>query len=429
MAASGGATTAWSWGWRLGEAGRLAVVGACLALLATALAVALRAHPPVSGYGLTVGSWLLLQTVLAQAEHRRQARWPHVRHDATVTVVVPSYRESPALLRACVRSLLSQDYDGRLEVIVVDDGSPGEPVTFDELAGLTGPQRQLVTHRLPHNVGKRQAQAWGFRRAGGEFVVTVDSDTELAPDAVDRALALLDDPRVGAATGVALVRNGEAWLPRLINLRYWAAFCQERAAQSRLGVVNCCSGVFSVYRRELLDELLERYLGQRFLGRACTYGDDRHLTNLVLWQGWQVRLAGDAYAWTDAPTRLRHWVKQQERWSKSFYREFLWSLRFAHQRNWYFAYCLVFQLVLPVMFLYGLGRGVWHAGHGHLALAAHYAAMVVLMAWLRGLYGLLRTGQLDFLLMPVYGFLHVLLIFPVRLLAFFTLWDTRWGTR
>jgi len=31
--------------------------------------------------------------------------------------------------------------------------------------------------------------------------------------------------------------------------------------------------------------------------------------------------------------------------------------------------------------------------------------------------------------MPLYGFLHLFLIIPVRLLALFTLWDNRWGTR
>lgn len=39
------------------------------------------------------------------------------------------------------------------------------------------------------------------------------------------------------------------------------------------------------------------------------------------------------------------------------------------------------------------------------------------------------AAEPDFLLMPLYGFLHVGLVFPARLLALVTLWDTRWGTR
>ena len=43
----------------------------------------------------------------------------------------------------------------------------------------------------------------------------------------------------------------------------------------------CCSGPFSAYRKEIIDKVKEKYITQYFLGENCTYGDDRHLTNLV----------------------------------------------------------------------------------------------------------------------------------------------------
>ena len=40
----------------------------------------------------------------------------------------------------------------------------------------------------------------------------------------------------------------------------------------------CCSGPFSAFRGELIRKLKDEYVDQSFLGEACTFGDDRHLT-------------------------------------------------------------------------------------------------------------------------------------------------------
>ena len=64
-------------------------------------------------------------------------------------------------------------------------------------------------------------------------------------------------------------------LTRLIGLRYWSAFHQERAAQSVFDVVMCCSGPAAAYRKELVDRVKDQYVTQVFLGRRCTFGDDR----------------------------------------------------------------------------------------------------------------------------------------------------------
>ncbi|NUP98347.1 MAG: glycosyltransferase [Armatimonadetes bacterium] len=374
-------------------------------------------------------SWRLDETAFAQAEWRRQCACPLPALDVPVTVVVPAYNEDHGILVACVDSILRQSYAGALEVVVVDDGSREPLPDFDQLRPLLRAGRTLTYHRQPTNRGKREAQAVAFAKAQGALIVTVDSDTELAPDAIARATAPFANPRVGAVTGVALVANRDCLLARLIHLRYWSAFHAERAAQSLFGVVTCCSGVFSIYRGELIERLTPRYLAQRFLGKPCHYGDDRHLTNLILAQGYEVKLASDALAWTQAPTSLRVWMKQQLRWSKSFYRELLWSLGFGHRCSWYFLYCLLFQALLPLLLAWGLGRGLVLLAAGDARVALGYLASTAFMAWLRGAYGWWRTREADFLYMPLYGFLHAGLIFPVRLVALLTLWDNRWATR
>lgn len=41
-----------------------------------------------------------------------------------------------------------------------------------------------------------------------------------------------------------------------------------------------------LYRNNLLQQFLEAWYNQKFLGTHCTFGDDRHLTNRMLSMGY-----------------------------------------------------------------------------------------------------------------------------------------------
>ena len=51
------------------------------------------------------------------------------------------------------------------------------------------------------------------------------------------------------------------------------------------------------------------------------------------------------------------------------------------------------------------------------------------IALLRSAYGLMRTRESSFLVFMFYGFVHVLLLIPVRLYALATLRRNHWGSR
>ena len=316
-------------------------------------------------YGALALFHVLMEILLGHANHCRQRRRGPLGVDdgaatpverQSVTVVVPVFNEPPETLRACLSSIAAQDHQS-VEVIVVDDGSANQ----SELRGLYaefGALARWTTIALPENVGKREAHRIAFDRASGEFVVTIDSDTVLHhPDAIRRLLRRFRDPRVGAVTSYVAVGNGERnLLTRLIAVRYWMAFHQERAAQSLFGVMMCCSGPFSAFRRSVVEASKQAYVEQRFLGRRCTYGDDRHLTNLALRDGWRVVFDESVSCLTEAPTSVRGYVRQQVRWNKSFYREALWSLRYlAWRRSPYLLLELMLQILLPFCLLAALG--------------------------------------------------------------------------
>lgn len=260
--------------------------------------------------------------------------------------------------------------------------------------------------------------------------MTLDSDSVLAPDAVRRLTRQFRDPKVGAATGFVDVANiGANLLTRIQRIRYWMAFNQERAAQTRFRTVMCCSGPLGAYRSEVLRAVATDYLNQRYAGVECTYGDDRHLTNLVLGAGYDTVFDTGAVAYTNVPERLRLFLRQQLRWNKSFYRELIWTMPFIASRPWFSRFDLACQVAMPIMLTITAGSALVVGTLGSPSYLLRYLALVALAAFLRASYAAYREHDPRFYLFILYGYVSAFLLMSVRLVALSTLADGRWGTR
>ena len=371
-----------------------------------------------------------LERVYAQRSRRqRRARPDPVPEPAwwpAVDVVIPCFNEDPALLEACCRSVAGQDYRGRLQVWLVDDGSANRDALLAVYERWA--DKGWNVWLLDGNTGKRAAQDEGVRRGGGELVVLMDSDTVLAPDAVRQAAAGFGDDQVGAVSGSIGVLNAPTnLLTRLIYQRYRLRFQVERPAQGFFTSLLCCSGPFAVYRRSLLAELWPRYLNQTFGGVRCTNGDDLHLTNLVLATRRQVLFEPRAVASTWVPRSLPLYLRQQLRWNRSFYRELRWTFAGIRTRHPYLALDVLARALLPLLLAAAL---VLLASEGLLAgweLLAADLSLAVAMLCVSAAFLLVHGASVPFLLL--YGPLHMVLLVPVRGGALLTLASPRWETR
>src|SRR4029077_7444992 len=138
-----------------------------------------------------------------------------------------------------------------------------------------------------------------------EFVVTIDSDTALQPDALVRVVEPLKVEGIGASTGNVLLLNEEQnLLTRMVATYYWVGLNVYKQAQSVIRSVVCCSGCLAAYRATLLREVIDEFQQQRFLGEQCTHSEDRHLTNLVLKRGYDVVYVAEAISYTETPATV-----------------------------------------------------------------------------------------------------------------------------
>ncbi len=104
-----------------------------------------------------------------------------------VSVVTPCFDHGRPL-RECVDSIRAQTYP-EVELIVVDDCST-EAATRSYLAELDGDDDVQVL-RMPRNSGPSAARNRGISQASGRYVLPVDADNLLLPDAIERLVAQL----------------------------------------------------------------------------------------------------------------------------------------------------------------------------------------------------------------------------------------------
>lgn len=104
---------------------------------------------------------------------------------AAVCVVVPVYKAAATLDR-CVQSVLSQQVPGGLQCVLVNDGSPDNSGALCDAWAAKDP-RVRVLHQ--EDLGVSAARNNGMALADSEFLVFLDSDDALRPNALQAALA------------------------------------------------------------------------------------------------------------------------------------------------------------------------------------------------------------------------------------------------
>lgn len=241
-----------------------------------------------------------------------------------IAVIVPCFNEEPEILKIALTSIL--EAKGRKRLLLVDDGSTNGIRGFlEEWSADHG----ATLHCLDENRGKREAIRYAVERlpSSTDFVVMVDSDTVVHPDALIRVVEPLQNPKIGASTGEVQVRNEKSNpLTRSIAAYYWSALNIYKYAQSAIGAVVCCSGCLSAYKPTILRRVMDDFVSQEFLGSPCMLADDRHLTNLTLREGYDVVYVRKAIAYTETPDRLRPFLEQQTRWKRGFISESVYTL-------------------------------------------------------------------------------------------------------
>ncbi|MHA2279454.1 MAG: glycosyltransferase [Promethearchaeota archaeon] len=338
-----------------------------------------------------------------------------------LSIIIPAYNEINHTIQKVVDSVIIQR-NVEVEVFVVDDGS-ASPVVIQDHSKV-----QLLS--LKKNRGKRYAQIHAIRKATSKWIVTVDSDTILDPNALYELYKATVANNWDATTGnVKLLNEEESFLTRLTACLYWYGFCQERASQSYFDDVTCCSGALSLWRKEVILETAELYLTQQFMGRDCVAGDDRYLTCLFALKGKKVGFAFDSIAYTISPSTFSGFVKQQLRWTRSNTPAFLFAIRNVRQISLIFLAfmtAVVFRYAyFAILYVYVLCALIL----GHMLVPVIILLIILAISGIKACNAFLYTGKWRmFYLMPL-SILSFFVLSPVIIYGALTPTVTGWMTR
>jgi biofilm PGA synthesis N-glycosyltransferase PgaC len=238
--------------------------------------------------------------------YRSAARTPRtaspVVRTLPVTILVPAYNEEESLADTLIS--LREQVPAPADIIVVDDCSTDRTSEVAEALGV-----RVV--RPPRNTGsKAGAQTFALAMVDTPFVMAVDADTTLAPDASARLYTAFADPRVAAACGTVIPRRVRSIWERGRYVEYLFAFTFYKRVQDHFGAPLISSGCFSMYRT---DEL-------RAAGgwSTRTLAEDMDLTWTLYQRGHAVRFVPEAVCYPIEPHNYDFLGKQLRRWSHGF---------------------------------------------------------------------------------------------------------------
>ena len=219
-----------------------------------------------------------------------------------LTVLVPAYNEQDTLADTLL-SLLTQSVAPQA-ILVIDDCSTDDTADVAERYGV-------MVIRPERNTGsKAGAQTFALRHVQTPFVMAIDADTTLAPDAIEKLMPAFEDSEVVAACGSVIPRRVRTIWERGRYVEYLFAFTFYKRVQEAWGAPLIASGCFSMYRTSAL----------RAVGGwpTRTLAEDMDLTWTFYQYEWKVRFIPEAVSYPIEPHNFHFLRKQLKRWSHGF---------------------------------------------------------------------------------------------------------------
>nr|XP_033770324.1 hyaluronan synthase 1-like [Geotrypetes seraphini]XP_033770325.1 hyaluronan synthase 1-like [Geotrypetes seraphini] len=433
-------------------------------------------------YGAFLSIHLIIQSSFAFLEHRNMRRsTANCSYTKKVALTISAFQEDPTYLRECLLSVKNLSYPPELlQIIMVIDGNKeddkymmdmfkevfqGEDVAtyvwdynyhtkpeknddyyqnyredaeyyeipFEDPPGRLKVEEMIRTKRcvciMQQWGGKREVMYTAFKAFGDsvDYVQVCDSDTKLEQLATLELVKVLEsNDRYGAVGGdVRILNLSDSYISFMSSLRYWMAFNMERACQSYFDCVSCISGPLGLYRNDLLQQFLESWYNQKFLGSHCTFGDDRHLTNRMLSIGYATKYTGRSKCYSETPAQFLRWLNQQIRWTKSYFREWLYNSLWWHKHHLWMTYESIVSGIFPFFVTATVIKLFFSASLWNILWVL---ICIQLIATIKALYACFLRGNMVMIFMSLYAVLYMIGLLPSKYFAIITMNKSSWGT-
>ena len=292
---------------------------------------------------LSIGR-IVLMAVLAWKEKAKEKErtLPLPAHAPLVSIIVPAYNEEVNAVSS-LRNLLKSDYPN-FNIIFIDDGS--KDATYEKVSNAFADDARVKVLTKP-NGGKASALNYGILQTDAEYVLCIDADTQLLPDAVAQLMKHFADENIGAVAGNVKVGNEVNLLTRWQSIEYITSQNFDRKAFSYINAITVVPGAIGAFRKKAIEA------AGGFT--TDTFAEDCDLTIRILRCGYIIRNENNAIALTEAPETVKMFLKQRFRWTFGVMQAF-WKNRDALFNSDYkylgwvaLPNILIFQVLIPML--------------------------------------------------------------------------------
>jgi 1,2-diacylglycerol 3-beta-glucosyltransferase len=226
----------------------------------------------------------------------------------TVTVLV-ACKDEALVAGGLVTSLSALDYDsGRLEVILVDDGSEDGTASLLQAGTATLPGFSVIERPPDAAGGKSGALNEALAQATGEIVVVFDADHQPRPDVIRRLVRHFEDPETAAVQGRCEIVNAEeSLISRVVAIDYLAGYHVNEYGRQALFALPAYGGANCAVRTVTLREMGG--------WNPASVTEDTDLTMRLRLRGDRVRYDVSAVDEEQGVVTLRSFWRQRHRWA------------------------------------------------------------------------------------------------------------------
>ena len=300
-----------------------------------------------------------------------------------VSILVPCFNES-SIAEETIAFLMKQNYPA-FEVIAINDGSSDD--TAEILDGLAERYDNVRVIQFKRNQGKAMALRAGALLSQYEFLICIDGDALLSPNASIWIMKhFLTSPRVGAVTGNPRIRTRSTLLGKIQVGEFSAVVGLIKRAQRNYGRLFSVSGVVTGFRKAALHRV-----GYWSIDMIT---EDIDITWKLQMDHWDVRFEANATSWILMPETFKGLWKQRLRWAQGgaevTIRYFKKMMNWRARRMWpvFADYCasLLWSYTIVLVFL------LWIYGQ-FMPLPAMLKSELYMPEWLGLLFGMTFTLQ------------------------------------
>ena len=261
----------------------------------------------------------------------------------SVSIIVAAYNEEETIENT-LRSILLQEYDSIIEVIITNDGSTDNTKGI-VLALISTESTRRVRFRLcdsPVNMGKANVLNRALKIVSNEYVITLDADSELHPGALRNIVTNMvnKDDTYAAVAGSILCKNyNDSFVAKLQDWDYLLGISAVKRIQSMYKGTLVAQGAFSIYRKSVLEEVG---------GWPDKIGEDIVLSWAILNAGYYIDHSEEAICWTNVPTTYKIFYRQRKRWARGLIEAFRSYPNLLFRKEM-FTFFIWYNLMFPVI--------------------------------------------------------------------------------